>query len=143
MVKFSADNLTRIPKLQKRAARVILGADPRSNSISLFNKLGWLPFYDEVKVNECLVLKRYKETVPVTCMTFLNAMQIYTPAVGSTVPKTSSTPDTIVNQRERDLLVCPRPGSGTLCPFTLGKEHVYRAIYNHFLTRYNDVDHFI
>ena len=49
----SADNLTRILKLQKRAARVILGADTRSNSVNLFNKLGWLPFYDEAKVNKC------------------------------------------------------------------------------------------
>ena len=43
----SADNLTRILKLQKRAAQVILGADTRSNSVNLFKKLGWLPFYDE------------------------------------------------------------------------------------------------
>ena len=49
----SADNLTRILKLQKRAARVILGANTRSNSVNLFNKLGWLPFYDEAKVNKC------------------------------------------------------------------------------------------
>ena len=60
----SADNLTRILKLQKSGARVILGADTRSNSVNLFNKLGWLPFYDEAKINKCsLVLKRaYKET---------------------------------------------------------------------------------
>ena len=43
----SDDNLKRILKLQKRAARVALGADTRSNSVNLFNKLGWLPFYDE------------------------------------------------------------------------------------------------
>ena len=54
----SADNLTRILKLQKRAAQVILGTDTRSNSVNLL-KLGWLPFYDEAKVNKCLlVLKR-------------------------------------------------------------------------------------
>ena len=46
----SADDLTRILKLQKRAARAILGVDTRSNSVNLFNKLGWLPFYDEAKV---------------------------------------------------------------------------------------------
>ena len=51
-------NLTRILKLQKRAAQVILGTDTRSNSVNLL-KLGWLPFYDEAKVNKCsLVLKR-------------------------------------------------------------------------------------
>ena len=61
----SADNLTRILKLQKRAARVILGADTRSNSVNLFNKLGWLPFYDEAKVNECsLVPKRLQGNCP-------------------------------------------------------------------------------
>ena len=31
-------------------------------------------------------LSAYKETAPATCMTFLNAMQIHTHAVGSTVP---------------------------------------------------------
>ena len=31
-------------------------------------------------------LSAYKETAPATCMTFLNAMQIYTQAVGATVP---------------------------------------------------------
>ena len=61
----SADNLTRILKLQKRAARVILGADTRSNSVNLFKKLGWLPFYDEAKVNKCsLVLKRLQGNCP-------------------------------------------------------------------------------
>ena len=34
----SADNLMRILKLQKRAARVILGADTRSNGVNLLNK---------------------------------------------------------------------------------------------------------
>ena len=83
----SADNLTRVLKLQKRAPRVTLGADTGSNSVNFFNKLGWLPFYDEVKVNKfLLVLKRYKEAAPAICTTFLNAMQIHTHAVGGTVP---------------------------------------------------------
>ena len=40
----SCDNITRVFKLQKHAARVILEADTRSNNIKLFTKLGWLPF---------------------------------------------------------------------------------------------------
>ena len=61
----SADNLTEILKLQKRAARIILGADTRSNSVNLFNKSGWLPFYDEANVNKCsLVLKRLQGNCP-------------------------------------------------------------------------------
>ena len=36
---YSADTKTRILKLQKRAARVILGADTRSNGVNPVNKL--------------------------------------------------------------------------------------------------------
>lgn len=48
------DSLTKVFKLQKRAARVILNADTRDNSVELFTKLGWLPFYDEAKIIKCL-----------------------------------------------------------------------------------------
>ena len=59
----SADNIMRVLKLQKRAVRVILGAETRSNSVELFKKLAWLPFYDEVKLNKCtLVLKRLQRS---------------------------------------------------------------------------------
>ena len=55
----SSDNIMRVFKLQKRASRVMLEADTRSNSVKLFKKLGWLLFYDEVKLNKCvLVFKR-------------------------------------------------------------------------------------
>jgi hypothetical protein len=42
--------------LQKRAARVILGTDTSSRSIANFNKLNWIPFYDEVKINKCTLV---------------------------------------------------------------------------------------
>ena len=48
------DSLTKVLKLRKRAARVILNADTRDNSVELFTKLGWLPFYDEAKIIKCL-----------------------------------------------------------------------------------------
>ena len=44
------DSLTKVLKLQKRAARVMLNADTRDNSVEHFTKLGWLPFYDEAKI---------------------------------------------------------------------------------------------
>ena len=44
------DSLTKVLKLQKHAARVILNADTGDNSVELFTKLGWLPFYDEAKI---------------------------------------------------------------------------------------------
>jgi hypothetical protein len=52
----SRNDLLRIFKLQKRAARVILGTDTSSRSIANFNKLNWIPFYDEVKINKCTLV---------------------------------------------------------------------------------------
>ena len=48
----SKENLKRIAKSQKRAARVILGATTRA---LLFNELGWIPFVDEVKIKKAMV----------------------------------------------------------------------------------------
>ena len=70
----------RVLKLQKRAARVIVGAETRSNSVELFKKLAWFPFYDEVKVNKfTLVLKRLQGRCPTYMLrsTYSNVMQIY------------------------------------------------------------------
>ena len=58
----SVDNLSKVFGLQKRAARVILNADTRANSVDLFRELNWLPFFHEAKINvinQCaLVYKR-------------------------------------------------------------------------------------
>ena len=37
-------------RLQKRAARVIINADTRANSVNLFRELNWLPFFMKVKL---------------------------------------------------------------------------------------------
>ena len=114
----SADNLTRILKLQKRAVRVILGADTRSKNVNLFKKLEWLPFYDEAEVNKCsLVLKRLQGNRPSYMHDLFKSIQIYTHAVCPRCNRESEL-------REGELLACPRPGSGTLCPLTSRKEHV-------------------
>ena len=39
------EQLYRVLKLQKRAARVILYADRQASAVALFNKLSWIPFY--------------------------------------------------------------------------------------------------
>ena len=49
------DNLGRVLKLQKRAARIILNADRMAPSVPLFNCLKWLPFYEDAKVTRCTV----------------------------------------------------------------------------------------
>ena len=43
-VSTSVDNLSKVFRLQKRAARVILNADTRPNSVDLFRELNWLSF---------------------------------------------------------------------------------------------------
>ena len=44
------ENLSRVFKLQKRAARVISHANNQASSVKLFNSLQWLPFYEKVKI---------------------------------------------------------------------------------------------
>ena len=47
------ESLNRVLKLQKRAARVILSADYMASSVELFNKLSWIPFYEQGKIDKC------------------------------------------------------------------------------------------
>ena len=52
-VTTSKCNIRRIFRLQKRAARVILGLKMRDQrTVTLFKRLDWLPFYDEINVNK-------------------------------------------------------------------------------------------
>ena len=46
----SKENLNRVLKLQKRAARVILDMDTSARSVDMFKQLDWVPYYDEVKI---------------------------------------------------------------------------------------------
>ena len=61
----SSEKLQRIFRLQKRAARTILNADKTARSVDLFSKLGWIPFFDEIKINKCkLIYKRLNDFTP-------------------------------------------------------------------------------
>ena len=61
----SKDCLTRFLRLQKRAARLILNAEPMAPSVPLFNQLSWLPFYLETHISMCsLLFKRLQLAVP-------------------------------------------------------------------------------
>ena len=46
------ENENVITKLQKKAARLILDADPLSSSKEMFKKLNWLPFEELVKYKQ-------------------------------------------------------------------------------------------
>ena len=54
----SCENINRIYKLQKRAARVILNTDRHERSTNLFEQLNWLPLKDEIIMQKsCLLYK--------------------------------------------------------------------------------------
>ena len=55
--KTSHDNLNRVFRLQKRPPRVILNVGVREErTVTLFDKLNWIRFYDETKIDKCCVV---------------------------------------------------------------------------------------
>ena len=55
--KTSNENIRRVFRLQKRAARVILNVGLREErTVTIFNKLNWIPFYDETNINKCCIV---------------------------------------------------------------------------------------
>ena len=51
--------LERVLRMQKRAARIILEAQRTSRTVTLFNNLSWIPFYNEAYIKRCeLAFKR-------------------------------------------------------------------------------------
>ena len=57
--------LDRVSKPQKRAARIILGADSQAPSVHLFNKLKWIAFFENAKLAKCCIIyKRGQGRVP-------------------------------------------------------------------------------
>ena len=45
--------LERVLCMQKRAARIILETQRTSRTVSLFNNLSWIPFYNEAYIKRC------------------------------------------------------------------------------------------
>ena len=63
--KHNKKNLDRLPRLQKRVARLILDADYKSPFLPLFLKLNWLSIQDRIKFFRCLtVFKILNNLVP-------------------------------------------------------------------------------
>jgi len=52
------ENVKLVFKLQKRAAHVILDANISDRSKDLFRRLDWLPFKDEVNLQQCSLIFR-------------------------------------------------------------------------------------
>ena len=58
--------LDRALKLQKRAARIVTGADSYVPSVQLLlNMLKWIPFFENAKLAKCCIIyKRFQGHVP-------------------------------------------------------------------------------
>ena len=69
----SVENIQKVFKLQKRAACVILRAKTKANSIQLFKKLDWVPFFHEAKVNR---LSMVYERLSGDCPSYMSQMLI-------------------------------------------------------------------
>ena len=49
----------------EHAARIILYADHLAPSVTLFNKVGWISFYEQCKINKCAFFyKRINGSLP-------------------------------------------------------------------------------
>ena len=57
----SVENLQRLLRVQKRCARLILDATINDSSIELFDKLGWLPIDDIVRVRKLFMLHKISQ----------------------------------------------------------------------------------
>ena len=51
--------LDRVLKLQKRAARIVTGADSYATSVQLFNMLKWIPFFENAKLAKCCIIYKH------------------------------------------------------------------------------------
>ena len=58
----SNKSLERVFRMQKRAARIILGAEYMTRTVTMFNKLNWIPYYNEAYINRCgIAFKRIND----------------------------------------------------------------------------------
>ena len=58
----SNKSLERVFQMQKCAAHIILGAEYMTRTVTMFNKLNWIPYYNEAYINCCgIAFKRIND----------------------------------------------------------------------------------
>ena len=144
----SVENIQKVFRLQKRAARVILGADTKANSVKLFKQLGWVPFYHEARINKLIVV--YKRIFG-ECPSYLTQMLVRNVDVNGR------------SSRHGHLnLICPRFKRETeggrsfsvstsrlwnMLPTHIKNQSTLtsfkKSIFKHFMDSYKELDHFI
>ena len=136
------ENMHKDLKLQKLAARVILGADTKANSVQLFRNFDWVQFFLEAKVNRLLMV--YKR-LSGNCAYYMSQMLMRKADINERPSRHG-----LLN------LVCPRfkreseggrsfTVSATLCNIR-GKQSlasVKKAMLDHFKDSYKHLDRFI
>jgi len=65
----SHDNISKIFRLQKRCARIILDAQQRHSTVDLFNTLGWVPYYIETDLKRCTITHK---RIMGACLLYIN-----------------------------------------------------------------------
>ena len=66
----SNKSLERVFQMQKHAARIILGAEYMTRMVMMFNKLNWIPYYNEAYINRCgIAFKRINDDTQPNYMT--------------------------------------------------------------------------
>ena len=144
----SVENIRKVFRLQKRAARVILGADTKANSVKLFKQLGWVPFYHEARINKLILV--YKRIIG-ECPPYLTQMLVRNVDVNGR------------SSRHGHLnLICPRFKRETeggrsfsvstsrlwnMLPTHIKNQPTItsfkKSIFKHFMDNYKELDHFI
>ena len=144
----SVENIRKVFRLQKRAARVILGADTKANSVKLFKQLGWVPFYHEARISKLILV--YKRILG-ECPPYLTQMLVRNLDVHGR------------SSRHGHLnLICPRfkretEGGRSFSVLTsrlwnMLPTHIKnqptptsfkKSIFKHFMDSYTELDHFI
>ena len=66
--------IQKVFRLQKRAARVRLGADTKANGVKLFKQLGCVPFYHDAKMIKSILL--YKRGISKGYRAYLTQMLV-------------------------------------------------------------------
>lgn len=59
VIKKAKESLGRVLNLQKRAARVVLNAHRLAPSVPLFDRLKWLPFYNDALISKCIIARKH------------------------------------------------------------------------------------
>ena len=144
----SVENIQKVFRLQKRAARVILGADTKANSVKLFKQLGWVPFYHEARINKLILVYQriFGERPPYLTQTLVRNVDVSGRSsrhghLNLICPRFKRETEggrsfSVSTSRLWNMLPTHIKNQSTLTSFK-------KSIFKHFMDSYKELDHFI